>query len=370
MRILLVAQTTPLDTTFGAAQRTALLHRALCEHGSVDVLIVNEGKAFAAGDAAQAGEIGRLTVATAPWYARYRADVEIRRWARARFASDRFDLVVGRELATAGRFGDVFDVPVIADVDDAYYRYAPSSASTLARGISMLKTGARRSATRRTLRRFTHVWFASARDQRRFAGIRSGVLPNVAPDVGRQPPPLHEIPTILFVGALWYRPNVDAMNWFIGNSWPGIRRSVGNARLRIVGAGPVEQRETWSRTPGVECAGFVADLASEYRAAHFTIAPVRFGGGTQIKTLESFAYGRAAIVSSFVYAGYSGAFTDDSLVVADSADEMSAACIRLIGCPAEAERRASVGRAVVQERFCWPAFRSAVAEGLAKAAAA
>jgi glycosyltransferase involved in cell wall biosynthesis len=365
MRILLVAQTAPSDTSFGAAQRTSLLYRALSEHGCVDVLIVNEGEAFAARDGEQSGEVvARVTVKTAPWYARYRADAQTGQWARARLASHRYDVVVGRELATAGRFGHVFDVPLIADADDAYYRYAPSGPSASARGVSFAKTRARMLATRRALRRFTHVWFASARDQRRFAGTPSSVLPNVAPGVCEQPPAPGDAPTILFVGALWYRPNVDAVDWFITDCWPAVRRSVGNVRLRIVGAGPVAQRERWSRIPGVECAGFVADLAPEYRAAHFTIAPVRFGGGTQIKTLESLAYGRAAIVSGFVHAGYSGAFTDGSLIVADSAREMAAACIRLIGCPAEAARIASAGRAVVQERFGWPAFRSAVADGL------
>jgi len=368
MRMLLVAQTAPSDTSFGAAQRTALMYRALREHGSVDVLIVNEGEAFAARDGERGAEVmARLTVKTAPWHARYRADLQTGQWARARLASRRYDLVVARELATAGRFGAVFDVPLIADADDAYYRYAPSGPSASALGISLVKTRARMFATRRALRRFTHVWFASARDQRRFAGTPSSVLPNVAPGVCELPPAPRDTPTILFVGALWYRPNIDAVDWFIANCWSSVRRAVANVRLRIVGAGPLAQRERWSRIPGVECAGFVADLATEYQAAHFTIAPVRFGGGTQIKTLESLAYGRAAIVSGFVHAGYSGAFTDGSLIVADSADEMTAACLQLIGSPAEAARLANAGRAVVQECFGWPAFRSAVAEGLLRA---
>jgi glycosyltransferase involved in cell wall biosynthesis len=230
-----------------------------------------------------------------------------------------------------------------------------------------LKTRARTLVTHHTLKRFSHAWFASARDQHRFLGTPSSVLPNVVPRVCELPPAPPDTPTILFVGALWYRPNVDAVDWFIANCWSSVRRAVANVRLRIVGAGPLAQRERWSRIPGVECAGFVADLAAEYQAAHFTIAPVRFGGGTQIKTLESLAYGRAAIVSGFVDAGYSGAFTDGSLIVADSADEMTAACLRLIGSPAEAARLASAGRAVVQERFGWSAFRSAVAEGLLRA---
>jgi glycosyltransferase involved in cell wall biosynthesis len=368
MRILLVAQTAPSDTSFGSAQRTALMYRALREHGRVDVLIVNEGEAFAARDGEHGDEVvARLIVKTAPWHARYGADAQTGQWARARLASRRYDLVVARYLATAGRFGDVFDVPLIADADDAYYRYAPSGPSASARGVSLVKTRARMFATRRALRRFTHVWFTSARDQRRFPGTPSSVLPNVAPGVCELPPAPRDAPTILFVGALWYRPNVDAVDWFIANCWPAVRRAVANVRLRIVGAGPVAQRESWSRIPGVECAGFVADLAPEYQAAHFTITPVRYGGGTQIKTLESLAYGRAAIVSGFVHDGYSGAFTEGSLIVADSAAEMTAACVRLIGCPSEAVQLASAGRAVVQERFSWPAFRSAVAEGLLRA---
>lgn len=365
MRILLVAPTAPLDTSFGAAQRTTLLYRALLEHGDVDVVVMKEGPSFAADPGEQSCEVARLTVRPSPWHAKYRPDGEIRQWAQGRLRT-RYDVVVCRELSTACRFRQVIDAPLIADADDAYYRYVASDRSIAARALSVVKTAARRQATRSALSRFAHVWFASARDQQHFPHAASSVLPNVAPEVAEQPAPRPDMPVILFVGALWYGPNVDAVNWFVSRCWPRIRHSIPNARLRIVGACPVSRRETWTRYEGVECPGFVADLAAEYRAAHFTIAPVRFGGGTQIKTLESLAYGRTAVVSSFVFAGYAKTFASgSSLVVADTPDDMIECCVDLLRDPEKAARIALAGRDLVLKSFGWPVFRNAVAEAIA-----
>jgi glycosyltransferase involved in cell wall biosynthesis len=370
MRILLVAPTSPFDTSFGAAQRTTLMYRALLEHGDLEVVILKHGPLFAAAGGERPGEAARLTVPEGPWHSKYQSNPAIIAWAKEYLAPRRYDFVVARELSTAGQFCEAINVPLLADVDDARYRYAPSSSSAMSRAIAVVKTRARAHYTHRALRRFSHVWLACRRDQEEFSSVASTLLPNVVPDVSAEAPPESAAPTILFVGALWYGPNVEAINWFVANCWPAISRSLPDARLRIVGACPVRQREIWSRTRGVECTGFVDDLAAEYRAARFTIAPVRFGGGTQIKTLESLAYERTAVVSSFVFGGYSGAFTaGSSLVVADSIGDTIARCTWLLLHPEQAARLASAGREVVRQHFGWQAFRAGVTEGVAQATA-
>ncbi|MEP7062486.1 MAG: glycosyltransferase family 4 protein [Betaproteobacteria bacterium] len=366
-RILLVAPTAPFDTSFGAAQRTTLMYRALREFGEVEVVIAAQGAAFAAADGERPEEVARLTIREAPWYCKYQPDAETRKWAMQHLARRQYDLVVARELSTAGPFCEAIDAPLIADADDANYHYAPSQASTSARMLATAKTRARRFFTRRALLRFRHVWFATPRDQRAFPRVTSTILPNVAPEVSALDCHVGAVPTILFVGALWYGPNVEAVDRFIRYCWPAINRCVPSARLRIVGAGPVGRREAWSANHGVECPGFVVDLESEYRAAAFTIAPIRYGGGTQIKTLESLAFGRTAVVSSFVATGYVDAFKPgESLVVADAADETVARCIALLKDPETATRMALAGREVVMQRFGWQAFRAGVAKGLSQ----
>jgi glycosyltransferase involved in cell wall biosynthesis len=177
-------------------------------------------------------------------------------------------------------------------------------------------------------------------------------------------------PVILFVGSLWYAPNIEAVSWFIEHCLAGIRRQVPGARFRVVGAGPEDRRRRWMATPGVDCTGFVDDLAAQYALASVTIAPLHYGGGTQIKTLESIAYGRAPIVSTFVFDGYDGEFVRDrSLRVADTPDETIGACVELLTDPARAVELAAAGHAVVAERFSEATFAAAVRAGVARTTA-
>jgi glycosyltransferase involved in cell wall biosynthesis len=365
MRTLLVAPTTPFDATFGAAQRTRLLYQALQEHAHVDVMILTEGSKFSVGPAERPGEVARLTFRTPPPYARYMADAQVCDWIQRELGERRYDLVVGRELSAGTKLAPAVGGRVIIDADDACYRYAPGGDSQHARFVSQAKSAARMMFTRHALPRFAHVWFASSRDRARFT-VRSGsVLPNIAPEAQSQPPPNEQDPVVLFVGAMWYAPNRYAVDWFIQHCWTAIRAAFPAARFRIVGACPLAQRAAWQQHQGVESPGFVADLAAEYRAARFTIAPVRFGGGTQIKTLESFAYGRAAVVSSFVSDGFDDSMVPgESILVADSPVQMIDACKALLGNPQRATRIARAGQQAVRERFNWSIFRRAVGEGI------
>ncbi|MCH7871276.1 MAG: sugar transferase, partial [Planctomycetes bacterium] len=46
-------------------------------------------------------------------------------------------------------------------------------------------------------------------------------------------------PVVGFIGAMDYRPNVDAVVWFVKHCWPGVRAAVPDAVFRIVGRSPV-----------------------------------------------------------------------------------------------------------------------------------
>jgi glycosyltransferase involved in cell wall biosynthesis len=213
------------------------------------------------------------------------------------------------------------------------------------------------------LRRYNHVWFCSPHEQAVFHHPRSSVLPNIPssrPSVRRPLQP--EGSRVLFVGSLWYEPNRDAMQWFLDHSWNAVRASVPSATLRIVGACSAEQQAAWARYPGVECPGFVHDLATEYSAARCAVAPIRFGGGTQIKVLEAYAHGRPCITSDFAYTGLSTWFRPgESILVSSTAEGMSAHCVNLLRSPEKAEHLAQAGACVIDTDLTWQAFRRHVA---------
>ncbi len=48
-------------------------------------------------------------------------------------------------------------------------------------------------------------------------------------------------PLVMFVGAMDWEPNVDAMEYFCNEIWPAVLAAAPSAKLRIVGRNPVRR---------------------------------------------------------------------------------------------------------------------------------
>ena len=105
--------------------------------------------------------------------------------------------------------------------------------------------------------------------------------------------------TLLFVGSNTF-PNLDGINWFVGEVWPEIIRLHPSARLRIAGsccAGVTRASD------GVELLGRVDDLDTPYREAGLVISPLRLGTGLKIKLVEALGHGKAVIATETTLQG-------------------------------------------------------------------
>jgi glycosyltransferase involved in cell wall biosynthesis len=97
---------------------------------------------------------------------------------------------------------------------------------------------------------------------------------------------------LLFLGAMYYQPNVEAMVHFCREIYPLVRREIPDARLIIAGSRPAPAiRELAAADPSISVTGHVADLSDCYRGAEVFVAPIRFGGGMKTKIVESMAFG-------------------------------------------------------------------------------
>lgn len=109
-------------------------------------------------------------------------------------------------------------------------------------------------------------------------------------------PPANE-PNVLFVGAAGV-PNVDALHWLIDEIWPIARQNLGsNATLTIAGSVVETLTPEQCCVPGIRPVGYVDDLRPEYERATIAVAPLRFGGGLKIKTLEALAHGLPVVTT-------------------------------------------------------------------------
>jgi len=97
------------------------------------------------------------------------------------------------------------------------------------------------------------------------------------------------------------------------------------------------------------------------------VAPLREGGGTKIKVLESLKLGRTCVVTPHAQRGYGQVLRDgQSLLVGETDEELAAACVRLIEQPELRDRLAATGQEVVRERYSWNGFSRSVRDAITR----
>lgn len=162
---------------------------------------------------------------------------------------------------------------------------------------------------------------------------------------------------LVFSGTLDYRPNVDAVGWFIEQVWPLLRagetgRRGGALRLALVGRNPTPEITRLVLRDGVAVTGSVADDRPYFAGATVYILPMRYGGGVRLKLLNALAMGGAIVATR---AGCEGVPVRDGeqLLLADTAEDFAAAIERLLADPPLRARLGAAGRAFVQRHYDW-----------------
>jgi glycosyltransferase involved in cell wall biosynthesis len=120
--------------------------------------------------------------------------------------------------------------------------------------------------------------------------------------------------------------------------------------------------------PNVTLLGELEDIGDELAAAHVSIAPLRWGGGTRIKILEAFAH-RVPVVATSVGCEGLEVRSDAHLLVADDAPGLAVACLSLLRDPDRAAALAAAASEVYDRCFHWESIRavmSAVATSVAR----
>ncbi|MCC7054107.1 MAG: glycosyltransferase [Gemmatimonadaceae bacterium] len=159
---------------------------------------------------------------------------------------------------------------------------------------------------------------------------------------------------LVFVGSMDYFPNVDAAQHFVTTTWPAMRARFPAARLSIVGANPTEAVRALASVPGVTVTGTVPDVRPYYDGALASIVPLRTGGGTRLKILESMAIG-TPVISTVIGAEGIDVTDGETVLLADAATpaEWVAQVERLASDPAARRRMSAAVRTLASERYDW-----------------
>jgi len=165
---------------------------------------------------------------------------------------------------------------------------------------------------------------------------------------------------LLFVGSMDYHANIDAMVWFVRQVWPSIQAQHPGLTVRIVGREPSAEVRALE-AQDVLVTGTVDDVRPYYSKALAVIVPLRVGGGTRLKILESMAAGIPVISTSLGAEGLS--VTDGvHLLLADTIESWAQRIAGLLASPDQADRLIAEGKKLVRESYDWPVAVRALEE--------
>lgn len=184
-------------------------------------------------------------------------------------------------------------------------------------------------------------------------GITLQVIPNGV-DLEQFRPsglPRSNPPILLFVGTMYYYPNIDAVRYFFDQIYPRIRWARPDIQVQIVGHRPPPEIQRLAALPGVEVTGSVPDVRPYYERATVFIVPLRLGGGTRLKIVEAMAMG-LPVVSTSVGAEGLDIHPGEDILIADDPGAFADSVLRLLSDPMLWNRLSAKGRELAR-RYDW-----------------
>jgi len=160
-----------------------------------------------------------------------------------------------------------------------------------------------------------------------------------------------ERPVLLYVGSMYYYPNIDAVEFFFETMYDTIHQVFPNVQVQIVGHKPPPEIQHLDHRDGVTVTGSVPDVRPYYEQADVFIVPLRLGGGTRLKIVEAMAM-RIPVVSTTVGAEGLDISPGDNILIADEPQEFVEKVKALLLNPDLRERIIEGGQALAQ-RYGW-----------------
>jgi len=286
----------------------------------------------------------------------------------------RADVVVCDFLDAAVNFPAELTVPAVLfqhNVEsEIWRRHAANGASGAKKVIYRLEFSKMLRYERTMVRKFDHVIAVSEHDKKLMsAWTEPGRITVVPTGVdteefcpGQQAG--QEKPLVIFVGAMDWEPNVDAVQYFCAEIWPQVRAKVPEARFRIVGRNP-DRRVQALAGDSVEVTGRVPSVVEHLRKAAVVVVPLRIGGGTRLKIYEAMAVAKA-VVSTTVGAEGLDVHHGKDIILAD-APETFAESVAALLTSAEMRRRQGDAARELASRYGWPVIAREFREVLEKA---
>lgn len=158
-----------------------------------------------------------------------------------------------------------------------------------------------------------------------------------------------EWPGIFHLGALNWMPNVQAIEWYLKEIWPGLHKQFPKLRFYIAG----RDMPAWLsklEAVGVEAIGEVPSAVAFMNSKSIMVVPLLSGSGMRIKIIEGMALGKTIVSTSI---GAEGIAYEDgkNIFIADEPEDFINAIKKCINNPEFASKIGKNARLLAETEF-------------------
>jgi glycosyltransferase involved in cell wall biosynthesis len=157
---------------------------------------------------------------------------------------------------------------------------------------------------------------------------------------------------LAYIGGTHWFPNLDALDFFCDSILPHLRAAGVEIPVHWVGSASKEEQRRYADEFGVQLTGYVDDVRPFMRDTLCNIVPLRAGGGTRLKILNSWAMGKA-IVSTSVGCQGLDARDGENILIRDDPREFAEAILALQGDESLRSKLEQGARKTAEQHYAW-----------------
>jgi glycosyltransferase involved in cell wall biosynthesis len=197
---------------------------------------------------------------------------------------------------------------------------------------------------------------------------RVAVVPNGADAAEVLPPRSPAAGRVIYPGPVAYPANLDAVRYFVREVFPLVRRARPDATFVVTGSTDGADLGDLVAIDGVSFTGRVPQVESMLSESAACVVPLRVGGGTRLKVLQSMALGTPVISTRKGIEGLEVEAGREVLVANDS-QAFAASVLRVLNETALANALSIAGHRLVRDRYSWDAIDGALERVIQRAVA-
>jgi len=180
---------------------------------------------------------------------------------------------------------------------------------------------------------------------------RFAIVPNGVDTQEFRPEPPQASGLAYIGGTNWF-PNLDALDFFCESILPHLREAGADMKVNWVGSASKEEQRHYADRFGVQLTGYVDDVRPFMRDTLCNIVPLRAGGGTRLKILNSWAMGKAIVSTSIGCEGLE-ARDGENILIRDDPREFAEAILSLRGDDSLRSKLELGARSIAEQRYSW-----------------